>query len=852
MMPLLGWLRRNRTAALVGLSSVAFVAVAFAIYRITEDVRYDAVVAALAQTPWSRLALAVLCTAISFGFLICYDFNALRHIGRRLPAGPVAIVSFSAYAVGNTAGFGALSGGAIRYRGYGRMGLSGEEIARVVAFVTGAFGLGLAVLTGVSLLLFADQVAALAGHSATVLRLVAAAILAAVSCGGIWLWRARRDNGLAAQLPPLRDFLLQFLVTAGDVAAAASVLYVLLPAGLPIGWPAFAALFCMAIGLGVLSHVPAGLGVFEAVIIGGLGPAVPTEQVIGALVLYRLVYHVLPLFLAVLALTATEILEYRDTVSAIWTRQLSAAVIPPLLSVLTLVSGVMLAFSSVLPTPQADLEWMSRFVSLQVLESAHFLSSVLGLLLVVVARGVVHRLDGAFWTALAIASLALALTFLKAIAPYEAATLGVLIVGLVLNRRSFSRRTSLLAEPLTPAWIGALAVIVVAAVTMLFIVYRDVAYSSELWWQFEFMGEAPRGLRAAMGMSLIAGAVALASLLRPARHEVAPATPDDIARAVAICDAQDNSGGNLVRMGDKALLFSTDGAGFVMYDVQGRSWISLFGPIGTEDARAELIWRFVETARAAGGRPVFYQVPPDLLPACADAGLRALKLGEMALVDLAGFDLKASRWGETRRSLAKGERDGMAVEVLAPEAVPAVIETLQTISDNWLAHHQAREKGFALGRFDRGFVTSQPVAVLRFNGEIVAFATLMLTDTKAEATIDLMRFGAAAPRGAMDFLFGALLVWAKGQGFRNFNLGMAPLSGFSTHSAAPIWNHVGQAIFAHGEKFYNFKGLRAFKSKYNPDWEPRYLVVGGGMSPAAALLDVTLLIGGGLKGVVGK
>ncbi|HEY0275775.1 MAG TPA: phosphatidylglycerol lysyltransferase domain-containing protein, partial [Paenirhodobacter sp.] len=118
--------------------------------------------------------------------------------------------------------------------------------------------------------------------------------------------------------------------------------------------------------------------------------------------------------------------------------------------------------------------------------------------------------------------------------------------------------------------------------------------------------------------------------------------------------------------------------------------------------------------------------------------------------------------------------------------------------------------------------------------------------------IDLMRFGPDAPRGAMDFLFGALLNECKKRGYRGFNLGMAPLSGFATHASAPMWNHFGQAIFTHGERFYNFRGLRAFKAKYNPDWEPRYLIVGGGVSPVAALLDVTLLIGGGLKGVVGK
>ncbi|HEY0274940.1 MAG TPA: bifunctional lysylphosphatidylglycerol flippase/synthetase MprF, partial [Paenirhodobacter sp.] len=710
------FVRRNRGAVIGLLSTLAFGVVAIAISRITQDVDYATVTDALAQTPWHSVLLAIVFTAISFACLICYDVNALRHIGRPLPWQQVAVVSFSAYAVGNTAGFGPLSGGAIRYRGYSRLGLRGEDVARVIAYVTVAFGFGLAVLTGMSVLVFAWQVGQLIGVNADLLRLAAAALLAAVTCALVWLWRGRPvtvDEVAGAPrtgLPSAGTCLLQLLITALDVAAAASVLYVLMPSDIPLHWPAFAALFCVAIGLGVLSHVPAGLGVFEAVIIGGLGPSVPTEQVIGALVLYRLIYHVLPLFLSVLALAVGEMVEYRRSVAAIWTRQVNAAVVPPLLAMLALICGAMLVFSSVLPTPQANLDWLSQWVSIQILEAAHFLSSLLGLMLVVVARGLVHRVDGAWWAGLIVALIAIAFTIPKALAPYEATALAVLVVGLALNRHCFDRRARLLAEPLTPVWLGAIAVILVAALTILLFVYRDVGYSNELWWQFEFSGEAPRGLRAMMGLSIVAVAISFASLLRPARHRTAPASPDDIARAVAIAQAQDESGSNLVRMGDKAVMFSEDGRAFIMYAVQGRSWISLFGPIGEDAAKPELIWRFVEAARAAGGKAVFYEVPADLVSAYADIGLRALKLGEMAKVNLATMDFATSRWGEQRRALAKGEREGMALDILTPAEVPAVLDDLQRISGFWLAQHEAREKGFALGRFDRALMITQPVA----------------------------------------------------------------------------------------------------------------------------------------------
>ena len=85
-----------------------------------------------------------------------------------------------------------------------------------------------------------------------------------------------------------------------------------------------------------------------------------------------------------------------------------------------------------------------------------------------------------------------------------------------------------------------------------------------------------------------------------------------------------------------------------------------------------------------------------------------------------------------------------------------------------------------------------------------------------------------------------------------FILGMAPLAGLKRHEMAPVWDHVGATLFEHGERFYNFRGLRAFKAKFHPRWEPRYLAVTGTAGAAMALMDAALLIGGGMRGVIGK
>ncbi len=98
----------------------------------------------------------------------------------------------------------------------------------------------------------------------------------------------------------------------------------------------------------------------------------------------------------------------------------------------------------------------------------------------------------------------------------------------------------------------------------------------------------------------------------------------------------------------------------------------------------------------------------------------------------------------------------------------------------------------------------------------------------------------------MEYLFVRLMEWARDQGYRSFSLGVAPLSGFGEHRLAPRWHRLGRLIWAYGHSFYNFQGLRTFKDKFDPIWEPRYLAASGFFAPYFALLHITALTAGGL------
>ncbi|MEO8615519.1 MAG: phosphatidylglycerol lysyltransferase domain-containing protein, partial [Luteolibacter sp.] len=144
------------------------------------------------------------------------------------------------------------------------------------------------------------------------------------------------------------------------------------------------------------------------------------------------------------------------------------------------------------------------------------------------------------------------------------------------------------------------------------------------------------------------------------------------------------------------------------------------------------------------------------------------------------------------------------------------------------------------------------VAVVTKKGVPCAFANLWCGGNREELSVDLMRHSVEAPSCVMDFLFTELFLWGKAEGYQWFGLGMAPLSGMVAHPLAPLWQKLGALIYLRGSAFYNFQGLREFKEKFNPEWEPRYLAVTGSWQLPAALTDITALIGGGWRNVIGR
>ena len=340
---------------------------------------------------------------------------------------------------------------------------------------------------------------------------------------------------------------------------------------------------------------------------------------------------------------------------------------------------------------------------------------------------------------------------------------------------------------------------------------------------------------------------ALARLIGYAPHEAPVSSDADLDTAAAIIGEQTSTFPNLVFLRDKAVLFDDERTGFVMYGVQGRTWAALGDPVGPPHRLNTLIQLFLERCDDFGGVPVFYEISSEHLHRYADLGLTFVKLGEEARVDLASFSTDGARGKKFRHALHRLERAQATFRVLPVEQVAQVMDQLRAVSGDWLARHAGAEKGFSLGFFTAEYITRFRVAVIEKDARVVAFANLWEGPQRTELSLDLMRYDARAPKEVMEALLVHVMLWGKDQGYRRFMLGMAPLSGFESSPVAPLWSRLASFVYQHGEPIYRFQGLRAFKQKFDPEWQPRYLAYPGGLRLPRVLADVAALIAGGYR-----
>ncbi|MGI4876520.1 MAG: lysylphosphatidylglycerol synthase domain-containing protein [Janthinobacterium lividum] len=298
---------RQLVAPLAGVVVVALAV--FALHRISREVTLDQIVEVVRTTSVATLVIAGLLTALSYFILTGYDWLALDHLGYRLPFATIANAAFSSFTMSHTLGMTALTGGTVRYRIYTRVGVKPLDIILIVALCGWTFWLGVVMAAGIGLTIDPGIAAAVDVLPAGVNRFAGFLLLAGALGYSLFASFYRREIrlfGLHLTLPNWRSTCAQLVIGGLDLAAAAAALYMLLPsAGMP-PFVGFVVIYAVAMIVGALSHAPGGLGVFEIVVVGML-PHIPKNEVLAALLLFRVMYTLVPFILGVVLLTATEL-----------------------------------------------------------------------------------------------------------------------------------------------------------------------------------------------------------------------------------------------------------------------------------------------------------------------------------------------------------------------------------------------------------------------------------------------------------------------------------------------------------------------------------------------------------------
>ena len=832
-----------------------------AVWMLSREIRHYHVGDVLAQLraiPLPQLLVSLWLTALSYLTLTGYDTLAARYVGAQLRYRRVALTSFIAYVFSHNIGLAFFGGSAVRFRMYSSYGLRPAEIARIVFFNVVTFWLGFAALGGFVLVLEPARLtrAWLSPNANSLpIGIVLLIVLALyLTYSATTKHRTVTVFGFEVAIPPLRLSLAQLTLSVLDWSLAAGVLYALLPEAAGLTFPKMLSAYMLSIVLGLVSNVPGGLGVFDTAIVLLLRRWLPADVLLGCVLAFRILYYLVPLVVALSLYAGYEVFQRRAAFArgrdrvALWASEL----LPRVFAAITFAAGVILLLSGATPAAPGRIDFLAPVVPLALLELSHFLGSLIGVGLLLLSRALFRRLDGAYFATLALLAGGALASLLKGFDWEEASLLLLLFAALLPCRRFFYRHSSLFEQPFSLVWTTRVFLVLVGTGLVLALSYRHRDWSKELWWQFELSSHVSRSLRAFVGATTVAMIAALAALLRPPRVKHTPASPEELEKVAPIVAEAPASSAHLALVGDKRILFSDDASAFLMYAAHRQSWIAMGDPIGPPEARRELAWRFLELADAEGDWVAFYEVSAEDLPLYLDLGLSPRKIGEEARVALGDFSLAGGGRKALRAAHNRVVREGGSFAMLSPEQVPEQLDALERISNEWLTAKHTREKRFSVGSFDRAYLARLPIAAVMRGGQPVAFANVWLGGGKDELSIDLMRQAEDAPPGVMDYLFAELMLWGQAQGYRWFSLGMAPLSGLESHRFSPVWNRAGALLFRFGEHFYNFQGLRAFKEKFDPVWEPRYLAAPGGIALPFILTDIASLISGGVVGVVAR
>ena len=514
-----------------------------------------------------------------------------------------------------------------------------------------------------------------------------------------------------------------------------------------------------------------------------------------------------------------------------------------LLALVVLGSGLVNLFSVLSPALPERAAILHRIFPLVFIHLSRFLTLLTGFALVALSLNIYKRKKRAFQITLMLSFISIIFYLTKGLDYEEAVLSVVLIVLLLLSRKTFTveSRIPSMKWGFLQIGIALVAALIYGIMGFWFLDMREFGINftigESIKQTLSFLslagdtGIVPRTRHARWFldslnvMTVTAMAYALFAVFRPVVYRF-KTLPHERKLAEEITARYGRSSLDFFKYWpDKTFFFSENRHCYIAFRVGGGGAVALGDPVGPEEEIESTIQGFTEYCTNNDWRVAFHQTLPDFLPVYKKLGFRKLKIGDDAIVDLTNFTLDGKEAKKLRHTINQLEKQGFGFVRYDPPISSEVMQQLKQVSDGWLQIPGRRERTFTLGLFDPEYIRSTPVyAAVDPMGEILAFVNSIPSFCKGEATIDLMRHLPDAPPGIMDFLFIKLFFAKKEEGYLRFSLGMAPMAGFQEHEEASAEERAVHYFMQQLHFLFSYQGLLHYKAKFATIWEPRYTI----------------------------
>lgn len=616
----------SRAPALVG--AVLLVAAVTVIWRELRHLSLHDIGSSLNAIPASALLAGAGATLLSYFILSFYDRLACLHVRAPVSYRRSAFAAFCSYVLSHNLGCAAISGAAVRFRLYRSWGVKPGAIAQIIAFCSATYLLGTMALIG-GILIFEPHSIPVLSHLPNILLQISGVALWLVLSGYVVMSGVRRHVRIwkyTIELPSVGIALAQIAVSAADMAATALIAYVVLPPLPPeahFGFGTFLAIYLASYTAGLMASVPGGLGVFDGAMLLALQSYLPTSQIMGAILVFRLFYYIVPLLLAGLMFAGHE-LFLRGEQALVSAGQRPRRVRPSqvvreseadfsvgVATGVQAVAGILLLLYALV----ADLPPLRTFFGAAVSQIADLMLTVSGVALLALAWGLSQRVALAWKASLGTLGASAALLVLRH-AAWESAVLVLLVMLLLLPfRNCYYRRAHVLTAPLAPSLLAPISLWALGLMGVGWVAIQR--HLGPIWWRSMIYDAHTAIGRWFLGLSAICGFFVLWRAMRRARIRFEAWTVENARRYHSLPHA-------LPELGPRrptGLLLDEAGRAAIPFLRTGQFIIGLGDPAGAERNCIAAIWRLRDLALQEGCKLAFIQVGQSLMAVYNDLGL---------------------------------------------------------------------------------------------------------------------------------------------------------------------------------------------------------------------------------------